>query len=145
MQCPSLSLCRAAERFQGWIGCSEELLAVNHWQDLLCREQSVARPQPVLLCVLLLEQLSLQPVLLCWCFLQGSSLDLRVLPQQGLSWPQEGAWGCPGCKGGGCQAWGPWGMVHGSARAAEQWLRALTWDMWQCPGRGDRSVPEWHP
>lgn len=88
-----------------------------------------AEPQPVLLCVLLLEQLSLQPVLLCWCFLQGSNLDLRVLPQQELSRPQEGAWGCPGCKGGGCQAWGPWGTVPGSAQAAEQWLRALTWDM----------------
>lgn len=105
MECPSPSLCRAAETLQGWIGCSEELLAVNHGQDLLCREQSMAWPQPSVLCVLLLEQLSVQPVLLCWCCLQGSKLHLRVLPQQELSLPREGAWGCPAWKGGGCQAW----------------------------------------
>lgn len=50
----------------------------------------MARPQPFLLCVLLLEQLSVQPVLLCWCFLQRSNLDLCVLPQQGLSLPRKG-------------------------------------------------------
>lgn len=50
----------------------------------------MAWPQPFLLCVLLLEQLSVLPVLLCWCFLQGSNLDFPVLPQQELGLPRRG-------------------------------------------------------
>lgn len=50
----------------------------------------MAQPQPCLLCVLLLEQLSVEPVMLCCCFLQGSNLDLCVLPQQELSLPRRG-------------------------------------------------------
>lgn len=66
----------------------QELLAVSQCQDLLCREQSLAWPQPLLLCVLLLGQLSVQPGLLCWCFLQAN-LHFPVLPLQALSpgWP----------------------------------------------------------
>lgn len=118
MECPSPSLCQAAESFQGWIGCNKELLAVNHCQELLCREQSMAWPQPFLLCVLLLGQLSVQPVLLCCCSLQGSNLDLSVLPQQGLSLPMRGL-GLSWLYRSGCQAWGPCGMVHGSPQAVE--------------------------
>lgn len=51
----------------------------------------MGQPQPCLLCVLLLEQLAVQAGLLCCCFLQGSNLDLPVLPQQELSLPRGGS------------------------------------------------------
>lgn len=49
----------------------------------------------------------------------GIKPGFMCAPTAGAEPAQEGARGFPGCRGGGCQAWGPCGMVHGSPQAME--------------------------